>query len=486
MYISKLKLHNFRGFKGNHVLNFNSGINFLVGDNNCGETSVFRAVEFVQSGKDVEQFITKGLDDKEYVSVELEITGTDLKTFIESTETLGKYKQYMLDDGDGNTTLRIMRSSEEVEIEQGKKAKKLNIKNVRVFNPKTDQFENPTGIDTTLSALFETQFVWANINIEDIADVSKTKICGRIINRVINNSSESWNKFATAHKEAFKDIQDQLQPIEAMLKEKMSKQYGETEIKFNFSLPELAEFLKFGTINLSDNGIQTTSSEKGTGMQRALALAIIQVYAELESKVSDDLAKPLIFFLDEPETFLHPKAQARLLQALDKLSEKSQTFISTHSPYMLRSFEAQHHALYIFTKESGTNCATAGEALNLFGDLSPTWGEINYKAFDMTTPEFHDELYGFIQEQAIKEDEEYYMPKEFDKYLLAKNPNLTIDKNYKHLKSDNTLSEYNTTIATYIRNVIHHPENPHNERPTPDDFKVSVSELLKILRDASK
>ena len=64
----------------------------------------------------------------------------------------------------------------------------------------------------------------------------------------------------------------------------MSKQYGETEIKFNFSLPELAEFLKFGTINLSDNGIQTTSSEKGTGMQRALALAIIQVYAELESK----------------------------------------------------------------------------------------------------------------------------------------------------------------------------------------------------------
>ncbi len=197
MYISKLKLHNFRGFKGNHVLNFNSGINFLVGDNNCGKTSVFRAVEFVQSGKDVEQFITKGLDDKEYVSVELEITGTDLKTFIESTETLGKYKQYMLDDGDGNTTLRIMRSSEEVEIEQGKKAKKLNIKNVRVFNPKTDQFENPTGIDTTISALFETQFVWANINIEDIADVSKTKICGRIINRVINNSSESWNKFAT-------------------------------------------------------------------------------------------------------------------------------------------------------------------------------------------------------------------------------------------------------------------------------------------------
>ena len=100
----------------------------------------------------------------------------------------------------------------------------------------------------------------------------------------------------------------------------------------------------------------------------------------------------------------------------------------------------------------------------------------------MTTPEFHDELYGFIQEQAIKEDEECYMPKEFDKYLLAKNPNLTQIKTTNILNRTILFLEYNTTIATYIRNVIHHPENPHNERPTPDDFKVSSPELLKILR----
>ena len=57
--------------------------------------------------------------------------------------------------------------------------------------------------------------------------------------------------------------------------------------------------------------------------------------------------------------------------------------------FINNSFNDMYIMPYIFLqKESGTNCATAGEALNLFGDLSPTWGEINYKAFDMTTPSF--------------------------------------------------------------------------------------------------
>jgi hypothetical protein len=35
MYISKITLHNFKGFKGDHELVFDVGINFFVGDSNC-------------------------------------------------------------------------------------------------------------------------------------------------------------------------------------------------------------------------------------------------------------------------------------------------------------------------------------------------------------------------------------------------------------------------------------------------------------------
>ncbi len=485
MYISKIKLHNFRGFRGDHEFTFKDGINFLVGNNNCGKTSLFRAVEFIQSGKEINPYITKSLNTKEFVSVEMELAGEDLENLINSAEGLSKYKQYIIET-DGLKVLKIARSSEETDITQNKKPKTLTIKNVRVFNQKTNQYENPVGIDNTISALFETQFVWADINIEDVADVSKTKICGRIINSVINNNNESWEDFAKAHTKAFGDIQNQLAPIEQTLKEKMSEQYGDTEIKFNFSLPELSDFLKFGTINLSDDGIQTTSSEKGTGMQRALALAIIQVYAEIASKVDDNIAKPLIFFLDEPETFLHPEAQSRLLEALGKIAQSSQIFIATHSPYLLRSFKSGNHTLYSFSKHQGVNSAEAGTELNLFGKSSPTWGEINYKAFGVVSCEFHDELYGFIQAHAISEDEKYYKPKDFDQYLCQKNPNFAINKKYKHLKSDGNISEYGTTIATYIRNIIHHPENSNNARFSTEDLEKSIKDLLLITEDISK
>ncbi len=485
MYISKVKLHNFRGFKSDHEFTFKDGVNFLVGNNNCGKTSLFRAVEFIQSGKEINPYITKGLDAEEFVSVEMELAGEDLESFINSAEGLSKYKQYIIEDN-GLKVLKIARSSEETEITQNKKPKTLTIKNVRVFNQKTNQYENPVGIDNTIGALFETQFVWADINIEDVADISKTKICGRIINSVINNNNKSWEDFAKAHAKAFGDIRNQLEPIEQTLKNKMSEQYGDTEIKFNFSLPELSDFLKFGTINLSDDGIQTTSSEKGTGMQRALALAIIQVYAEIASKVDDNIAKPLIFFLDEPETFLHPEAQSRLLEALGKIAQSSQIFIATHSPYLLRSFKSGNHTLYSFSKHQGANSAEASTELNLFGKSSPTWGEINYRAFGVVSYEFHDELYGFIQAHAINEDEKYYKPKDFDQYLCQKNPNFIINKKYKHLKSDGSISEYDTTIATYIRNVIHHPENPNNARFSTEDLEKSIKDLLLIMEDISK
>lgn len=35
--------------------------------------------------------------------------------------------------------------------------------------------------------------------------------------------------------------------------------------------------------------------------------------------------------------------------------------------------------------------------LNIFGERSPSWGEINYFAFDIPSIEFHNELYGFCK-----------------------------------------------------------------------------------------
>jgi len=484
MYISKIKIHNFKGYKGSHELFFDSGVNFFVGDNNCGKSSVFEAIDFIRSKKPRDEVITKTqLDGSDYVSVEIEFKGDDLEALVQ-VETLKKYQSYLIDTN-GQKSLRIMRSSEDNEITQDKKKKSLSIGNVRVFNPTTNQFENPTGVDSTISALFDAQFVWADTDSTDISDFSKTKICGKIITAITKDfvNSETWKRFSDSHQEAFgdgeKSIATTLKPVEEKLKSILSEQYGETEVRFSFSLPEIESFFKTGNIDLSESGVETKSAEKGTGMQRALALALIQVYADISGKNGEGLSKPILFFIDEPETFLHPQAQNKLVDALEKISSKSQIFIITHSPYLLKKYKKDTHSMNVFSKDKGLNKVEPGNEFDLFGASSPTWGEINYYAFGVISVEFHNELYGFIQAKAIMEDDKNYYEDEFEEYLVGKG--FVQDQTYIRLKKDGSTETQTRTLPTKIRNMIHHPENTHNSKFTQEELENSIDLLIKLL-----
>lgn len=485
MYISKIKLHNFKGFKDNHEIVFDKGVNFFVGDNNCGKSSVFEAIDFIRSKKDRSEVITKTeIDGDGFISVEIEFKGDDLESLVQ-TDALKKYQSYLIDIA-GQKSLRLMRSSEETKITQSGKEKTLSISNVRVFNSATNQFENPTGIDNTITALFDAQFVWADTNSGDISDFSKTKICGKIINVITKNftDSDTWKNFQKSHKETFGDGENSLtttlKPVEEKLKTILSEQYGDTEVRFSFSLPEIESFFKTGNIDLSEHGIETKSSEKGTGMQRALALALIQVYADISSSNGEDISKPILFFIDEPETFLHPQAQNKLLDALEKISQKSQIFIITHSPYLLKKYKKETHSMNIFSKESGHNKTEAGTEFDLFGASSPSWGEINYYAFGVVSVEFHNELYGFVQAKAILEDEKNYYEDEFEKYLVSKGINQ--DQPYVRLKKDGSTENQTRTLPTKIRNIIHHPENTNNTMCSHQELQSSIELLIPLLK----
>lgn len=484
MYISKIKLHNFKGFKEDHEIIFDKGVNFFVGDNNCGKSSVFEAIDFIRTKRDRNEIITKTeIDGDGFISVEIEFKGDDLESLVQ-TDALKKYQSYLVDT-DGQKSLRVMRSSEETKITQSGKEKSLSISNVRVFNSTTNQFENPTGIDNTITALFDAQFVWADTNSGDISDFAKTKISGKIINTITKDFiiSDTWKNFQNSHKETFGEGENSLaktlQPVERKIQSILSEQYGETEVRFSFSLPEIESFFKTGNIALSENGIETKSSEKGTGMQRALALALIQVYADISSSDENGASKPILFFIDEPETFLHPQAQNKLLDALEKISEKSQIFIITHSPYLLKKYKKETHSMNVFSKERGLNKVEAGKEFDLFGSSSPTWGEINYYGFGVLSVEFHNELYGFIQAKAILEDEKNYFEDEFEKYLIGKGINQ--DQPYVKLKKDSLTENQNRTLPTKIRNIIHHPENSNNTKFTDQELKTSIEYLIPLL-----
>ncbi len=491
MYISKIKLVNFKSFKGEHVIEFSEGVNFFVGNNNCGKTTIFKAIEFIQSGKNKLDFITQGLE-TENISVELEFKGADLSEIVNDENlNLNKYSDYVIDNEDGTYSLRVLKSSQECEVTQGKKTVSLDISKVRIYNPNSTEeddikrFENPTGIDKTITALFDAQFVYSDIRNEDYQDFGKTKIIGKIINDITKDfqKGDTWREFQDAHNKTFGDegLGRILEGIATKISSVLKEQYGDGEVQFNFGLPEIDNFFKTGSLLLSDNGISTSVSEKGTGMQRALALSLIQVYAGVLDNEEETLSKPIMFFIDEPETFLHPKAQDKLIDSLNKIAEKYQVFITTHSPYLLKKFDCRTQQINIFSKnDDGVNFVSDKRELNLFGTTSPTIGEINYIAFGVNSVEFHNELYGFIQAKAIDEDEKNYFEKEFEKWLVDKG--ITQDKDYHRLLKNGNIQQEQKTLPTLIRNIIHHPENQNNSYTT-EELEESTELLLNILHD---
>lgn len=481
MKISEIQIENYKGFQGLNKIGISKNFVLFIGENNTGKSTVFETIEFLKSGlpsgKSIEDIRNSGSTGTVSVTIKLQ---ENIKEVINSFSE-SKYEKYVFDEN-GIETLLAKRSSEETIITQAGKQVKIDIKKITLWNHETSKFENPSGIDTVFKTLFEAQFVWSDTNPKDIADFGSTKICGRLLNSTIGNFFEStqWNNFVAVHSETFHNGADSLSTRTKSVEEKIQKilesQYGNAKVKFNFSLPETTSFIKSGGINI-DDGVDTSFEEKGSGMQRALALSIIQVYAQIltQHPADADSTKPLFLFIDEPEICLHPKAQKQLLEALEVISRVNQIFITTHSPYLLKTYNKDSHELVVFTKPSGNVVTVTSSSLSLF-PWSPSWGEINFSAYKMPTVEFHNELYGYIQES-----NSLFYEQDMETFLISKG--LSKSKKWTPEKNGSVSSEKDVTKQTFIRNKIHHPENltMRDIDYTYDELKDSIEEMIRLL-----
>ena len=481
MRISQIKINNFKAFNGEHSFDLRGDMIFLVGENNTGKSSLFEAINFLKSGLPKEKKLAdvknRLASETEHVICALKLVGNIKEVIAAFSEE--KYDPYIFNE-DGMETLIIQRSSEEKTISQGKKKDtKLSIKTVTIWNNDTKQFENPSGIDNVISSLFETQFVWADTDPSDVSDFGSTKICGRLLTESVGDffNGEQWQRFQEVHKETFHGSGDSLsrraEALEHEIQSVLDSQYGAAGIRFNFSLPESSTFFKAGDVTV-DDGVDTKLSEKGTGMQRAIALAMIQVYAKrLTAHPTDSTkVKPLFFFIDEPEICLHPKAQKQLIEALAAISSVRQIFITTHSPYLLKSFSPDKHDLFVFERGGSSIAVVPSSRMQLFG-WSPSWGEINYRAYKMCTIEFHNELYGYLQDKFNAWEE-----KDIEKCFIENG--FSISKTWVRVKNGASLPPRDVTLMTFIRNTIHHPENRKNVDFTHEELKESIEQMFAL------
>lgn len=193
-----------------------------------------------------------------------------------------------------------------------------------------------------------------------------------------------------------------------------------------------------------------TTLQRSDGFRQFISF-LLTISAESST---NKLSRSLLL-LDEPETHLHPKAQEYLKDELIKITKNKENnivFFATHSNYMID--KDQMGRSYRVIKQG--NIKTKIEKIK---SASSSYAEVNYEVFDILSSDYHNELYGYLED--------------IDKTKLDAIPKT---KTWINTKTGATGP---VSICAYIRHSIHHPENTRNSKYTNDELEESV----KIMRD---
>lgn len=496
MFIKSIKINNFKGYAGeDNFIEFSSpngelgsGLNILVGENNTGKSTIFEAIDFLKEGskKDPESLLNKSHIPAENLFVELVFHGENMDSIINDHAQANKVKTFTNLFSTGEHGIQQLRVQRKIDITSDP----INSgKQVSFWDNKEQEYTNPSGIDAPFKKLYDNNFIWADTNPSDEAKFGASTLCGSLLKEIaVNHSqSEEFQKFSAEFEKIFNDdnseLRSEISLVETKINKLLSEQFGNANVSFKFAPIPIDNLFKTANI-IIDDGTSVPMQEKGHGMQRAVALALLQVYAETSSQEAQkSTSKPFFLFIDEPEICMHPKGQIKLLEALLEISKHSQIFITTHSPFIISSSHIKNAGLFIFSKENKVNKIMSADTLNMF-PWSPSWAEINYYAYKLPTIELHNELYGFLQSEESNKPGEVVDKsslQKFDIWLTTKGLKQT--KTWiKELKGKPQPS-VRVTLQTFIRNHIHHPENSSmkNKPYTHDELKKSIDQMINLL-----
>lgn len=211
----------------------------------------------------------------------------------------------------------------------------------------------------------------------------------------------------------------------------------------------------------TDGSVHAWDSLSG-GEQSALNLAMAIEFSRA--------MKNQLLMLEEPESNLHPTIQKKIIPTVLSHLPHSQVFVATHSPFVFDA-HLDKATLLIAKYSNGATLTNPSPHEWLFSQAS--WGELSYQAYGLPTFEFHNELYGWIQERSQNWSEQA-----MEEFLSSKGERKT--KMWIRAKSRKITSD-KTTQMTYIRNFTHHPENTHNDAYSQAELAQSISAMLKIV-----
>ena len=138
------------------------------------------------------------------------------------------------------------------------------------------------------------------------------------------------------------DRLDKVKQIESTIQKNLNETFRDIKIDLDIPPPEIKTILSTANI-IADDGVRGPITNKGDGFKRAVTFSILRSYVELSHSIDWKKEKEtkvknrFLFLFEEPELYLHPKAQNILFEALSMISNEHQTLVSTHSPLFFSS-----------------------------------------------------------------------------------------------------------------------------------------------------
>jgi len=194
-----------------------------------------------------------------------------------------------------------------------------------------------------------------------------------------------------------------------------------------------------------------TTEQRSDGFKQFISFLLTQS----AENIVDELYSTILL-IDEPETHLHPSAQINLKDELIKITKNENNNIviyATHSNYMIDKVNLDR--CYKVNKKN--NHTTELEKIK---KSISSYSEVNYEVFGIITNDYHNELYGYLEDTDI-----------------TKLDKLKKEKKWKNIKTKKT---EDVSLAKYIRHSIHHPENTTNNKFTDEELKQSIEKLRSL------
>ena len=188
-----------------------------------------------------------------------------------------------------------------------------------------------------------------------------------------------------------------------------------------------------------------------------------------------------VVLLDEPELSMHPKWQQKVLEYYRSLFtaegvQNAQMIFATHSEYVLNSALNDRDNVLIITLTDDNGIIQAKNITAPSTLPTITSAETNYLAFGVVSPDYHIELYGWLQNKAQK-----LSIKSCDDYISNCSEFVPMEHTKQYLHTDrNGRTTVYQTLPTFIRNSIDHPDSGYSY--TENELRKSIELLIKLCR----